>query len=68
VNSRDFTPFSPVSKTLVTVSDDAKVEIWNTEILSLEQLMINGCNWIKDYLDHNVIVNEGDRKICHSFQ
>jgi WD40 repeat protein len=57
--------FSPDEKTLVAVSDDAKVEIWNAETLKSErQMMIRGCNWLKDYLKHNVRVDQGDRQIC----
>lgn len=56
--------FSPDGKTLVTVSDDFKVELWNTKTFSLEQLIPAGCNWIKDYLHHNVRVKQSDRTIC----
>ncbi|MEG3861764.1 AAA-like domain-containing protein [Microcoleus sp. herbarium12] len=56
--------FSPDGKTLVSVSDDAQVEFWNAEILDFEQLIARGCNWLKDYLKHNVAVEAGDRQIC----
>lgn len=56
--------FSPDGKTLVTVSDNAQVELWNAETLSLKQLIPKGCHWIKDYLHHNVRVEQGDRQIC----
>ncbi|MEG4799907.1 AAA-like domain-containing protein [Microcoleus sp. ARI1-B5] len=56
--------FSPDGKTLVSVSDDAEVEFWNAEILDFEQLIARGCDWIKDYLKHNVGVEAGDRQIC----
>lgn len=56
--------FSPDGKTLVTVSDDAKVELWNAETLLLKQLIPEGCHWIEDYLHHNVRVDRGDRQIC----
>jgi WD40 repeat protein len=56
--------FSPDGKTLVSVSDDAQVEFWNAEILDFEQLIARGCHWVKDYLNHNVGVEAGDRQIC----
>jgi WD40 repeat protein len=56
--------FSPDGKTLVSVSDDAQVEFWNAEILDFEQLIARGCDWLKDYLKHNVAVEAGDRQIC----
>lgn len=56
--------FSSDSKTFVTVSDDAQVEFWNAEILDFEQLIGRGCDWLKDYLNHNVGVEAGDRQIC----
>lgn len=59
---------SPDGKTLVTVSDDFRVELWNIEMLPLKQLIPEGCYWIKDYLDHNVRLNQGDRQICHDIQ
>ncbi|WP_293336767.1 AAA-like domain-containing protein [Microcoleus sp. CAWBG58] len=56
--------FSSDGKTLVTVSDDAKVELWNAETLLLKQLIPEGCDWMEDYLHHNVRVDRGDRQIC----
>ncbi|NJK69364.1 MAG: hypothetical protein HC941_25110 [Microcoleus sp. SU_5_3] len=56
--------FSPDGRTLVSVSDDARVDIWNAETLELDRLIDRGCNWLRDYLQHNVRVNKGDRQIC----
>ena len=57
--------FNPDGKTLVSVSDDAKVQIWTAETLESEQQMLDrGCQWLKDYLKHNVNVTPSDRQIC----
>lgn len=60
--------FKPDGKTLVSVSDDAQVEIWNAEILEPQQLIDRGCNWLQNYLKHNVKVDAGDRRICDGIQ
>jgi hypothetical protein len=53
----------------IYVRFDAKVEIWNAETLKSErQMMIRGCNWLKDYLKHNVRVDQADRLICDRIQ
>jgi WD40 repeat protein len=58
--------FSPNGKTLVSVSDDAQVEIWNAENLDFEPLLTRGCDWIRDYLQHNVRVDASDRRLCNN--
>jgi WD40 repeat protein len=56
--------FSPDGKAFVSVSDDAKVEIWNAETLEFDRLIDRGCDWLRDYLQHNVRLDRGDRQIC----
>lgn len=61
--------FNPDGKTLVSVSDDAKVEIWAAQKLeSQQQITVQTCNWLKDYLKYNVKVDEADRHICNRMQ
>lgn len=56
--------FSPNGKTVASVSDDALVELWNAETLDFEQLIVRGCNWLHDYLNNNISVNQIDKHIC----
>jgi WD40 repeat protein len=60
--------FSLDGKALVSVSDDAQVEIWNAETLEFEQLIDRGCNWLHDYLQHNVRLDPSDRQLCDGSQ
>ena len=56
--------FNPDGKTFVSVSDDAQVEIWTAETLELQQLISQGCDWLRNYLKHNVRVDPVDRQLC----
>lgn len=56
--------FSLDGRTLVTVSNNAQVELWDAETPSLKQLASKGCDWIRNYLDYNIRINQSDRKIC----
>lgn len=58
---------NPDGKTFVSVSDDAQVEIWTAETLEAQQLISQGCNWLRNYLKHNVRVDPVDRSICDAF-
>ena len=53
--------FSPDGKTIASVSMDNTVKLWNFD---LDDLLVRGCNWARDYLKYNANVSEEDRRLC----
>ncbi|MEQ9669843.1 MAG: hypothetical protein RLO19_16035 [Coleofasciculus sp. G2-EDA-02] len=55
--------FSPNAhgKTLASASMDGRVILWNFD---LDDLLIRGCNWLRDYLKTNPNISEEDRHLC----
>ncbi|MGB7442466.1 MAG: hypothetical protein WA919_15485 [Coleofasciculaceae cyanobacterium] len=53
--------FSPDGKIIASVSRDGKVILWN---LDLDDLLMQGCNWVRNYLKNNPNVRESDRHLC----
>jgi hypothetical protein len=53
--------FSPNDKTVASASKDGTVILWNFD---LDNLLVQGCDLIHNYLRNNSDVNEGDRKLC----
>lgn len=45
--------FTADNKFLASASSDKTVLLWNIENLSLESLVQQGCNWLRDYLTNN---------------
>ena len=57
--------FSSGDRTLVSASYDNTLILWNLENLEdLDALLVEGCNWMGDYLKHNPNVEKRDRHLC----
>ncbi|NES87518.1 MAG: WD40 repeat domain-containing protein, partial [Moorea sp. SIO2B7] len=52
--------FSPDGKMLVW-TNQIEVIMWN---LDLDYLLSKGCDWVRDYLQHNPNVKKKDKKLC----
>jgi tetratricopeptide (TPR) repeat protein len=53
--------FSPDSTTLASASSDKTIKLWN---LDLDNLVVRGCDWVRDYLENNPNVSKSDRTLC----
>jgi WD40 repeat protein/tetratricopeptide (TPR) repeat protein len=53
--------YSPDGQTLASASDDNTIILWN---LDLDSLLLLGCQWVSDYLQHNRNVDHNDRTLC----
>jgi WD40 repeat protein len=53
--------FSFDGKTLASTSLDQTVKLWN---LDMDDLMVKGCEWVRDYLMNNPNASDSDRAMC----
>lgn len=53
--------FSPNGQILASADSDGKIILWN---LNLDDLLIQGCNLLHDYLNNNPDISQGDRHLC----
>ncbi|MDF5709483.1 MAG: hypothetical protein PUP90_17925 [Nostoc sp. S4] len=54
--------FSPDGKIIATTPDDNTVSLW--PVKNLDQLLVQGCNWLHDYLQNNPNLSESDKHLC----
>ena len=52
--------FSPDGKYIVTASDDYTARLW--PIRSLDEMLVQGCDWLGHYLPNNA--DESDKRLC----
>lgn len=56
--------FSPDGHTLASADNAGNLIMWNFGLDS-NQLLVDGCNWVGDYLKNNPNVSESDRTLCN---
>ena len=54
--------FSPDGKLLAIVGNLGNIDFWQIE--SFDELMVRGCNWVRDYLENSPNIEDNDRYLC----
>ncbi len=54
--------FSADGELLVAKKNDGTVKLWKIE--GFDELLVKGCNLVRDYLKNNLNVQESDRRLC----
>ena len=60
--------FNENSNHLVSLSSETEeyhqqIKVWDLK-LDIEYLLVQGCEWLQDYLKHNPNVSDEDRAVC----
>jgi WD40 repeat protein len=51
---------SPDGKYIATASGDKTARLW--KIKSLDEMLVEGCDWLHDYLQNNA--EESEKRVC----
>ncbi len=58
--------FSPDGETIVSSDEDKRVLLWNWKRFRQEnELLLYGCEWLRDYLRTNTDVQSKDNRLCY---
>jgi len=59
--------FGPKGR-VASASADGTVILWDLADVTLENMLMHGCDWLSDYLQHNPDVETGDRTLCEGIE
>jgi WD40 repeat protein len=57
--------FSPDGQTIASSDASGRVILWDLDLgLEMDELLVRGCDWVRDYLRTNRSLKESDRTLC----